>query len=77
MPVTTEQRQIVLIFVAGAAATAFVDHEVGTMDRTSLRWAYVLMGVVLMVTAVLWLRSIRANSVPREARFPMIAECVC
>ena len=69
--------RIVLLFIVGAAASAFVDHEVGTMDRTSLRWAYVLIGVVLMVSAVLWLRSIRANSVPREARFPMIAECVC
>ena len=38
------------------------------MDRTSLRWAYVFIGVVLMVTAVLWLRSVRANSAPREGR---------
>ena len=69
--------RIVLLFVAGAAATAFVDHEVGTMDRTSLRWAYVLIGVVLMVAAVLWLRSVRAASAQREARLPAIAECIC
>ena len=69
--------RIVLLFVAGAAATAFVDHEVGTMDRTSLRWAYVFIGVVLMVAAVLWLRSVRASGASREARLPIIAECIC
>ena len=68
--------RIVLIFVAGAAAAAFVDHEVGTMDRTSLRWAYVFIGTSMMIVASLWLRSVRASGAARGGGLLPIVERV-
>ena len=69
--------RIELLFIAGAAAAAFVDHKVGTMDRTSLRWAYVFIGTVVMIVAVLWLRSVRASDATRVAGLLPIVELVC
>ncbi|MDF1787457.1 MAG: hypothetical protein P1U82_16440 [Verrucomicrobiales bacterium] len=50
--------RLFLIFVAGGVSFSMVDHEVGLMDRTNLRFAYLLGGGVLMVASLVWLRAI-------------------
>ncbi len=42
----------VLLFVAGAALATVVDHRVGSLERTSLRWFHVVVGVGAMAVAV-------------------------
>lgn len=36
----------VIIFGIGAAMVSVVDHWVGNLDRSNLRWLYVVMGVL-------------------------------
>ena len=48
----------VILFVSGATASTVVDHYVGNLDRSNLRFLYVLMGVASMVGAVVWLRGL-------------------
>ena len=50
--------RLFLLFVAGAVSFSIVDHEIGLMDRTNLRFAYVLGGGALMVAVILWLRAV-------------------
>ncbi len=50
--------RLFLIFVAGAVSFSIVDLEVGLMDRTNLRFAYLLGGGVLMIAAIVWLRAL-------------------
>ena len=38
----------VALFVIGAIMTTIVDHWVGNLDRSNLRWLYVFMGVLAM-----------------------------
>lgn len=35
-----------LMFVLGSISATVVDHWVGNLDRTNLRWLYVLLGVL-------------------------------
>lgn len=51
----------VLLFVIGAVSTSLVEHTVGYMDPTNLRPAYVVLGVVLMIASIIWLRSLRQS----------------
>ena len=48
----------VLMFLAGAASATVIDHHVGTLDRTNLRVAYIVLGVLLMIGSCLWSRAI-------------------
>jgi hypothetical protein len=50
----------VLMFLSGAVSTTIVDHVVGLMDRTSIRWLYIFAGVLLMGGALLWLSVLRS-----------------
>jgi hypothetical protein len=49
----------VILFVVGAVSVSVVDHTIGHMDPIHLRPAYILIGVVLMVASVVWLRSLK------------------
>lgn len=49
----------VLLFVVGAVSVSLVEHRVGLMDPTNLRPAYVLLGVVMMLAGVIWLRALK------------------
>ena len=49
----------ITLFAIGAGCVTIVEHETGTLDRTSLRWLYILLGVILMVAAVTWTRALR------------------
>lgn len=52
-------RYCVMMYLAGAACVSLVDHSVGTLDRTNLRFLYVLLGVALMVGGAWWLHSMK------------------
>jgi hypothetical protein len=53
--VAKAQRYCVILFLGGAACAALVDHSVGTLDRTNLRFLYILLGVALMAGGGWWL----------------------
>jgi len=39
---------VLLTFLGGAVGATVIDHWVGNLDRSNLRWAYVVLGVLLM-----------------------------
>ena len=49
----------ILMFLGGAVSVSVVDHHVGNLDRSSLRFLYVILGVLLMGGSYLWLRTLR------------------
>lgn len=51
----------ITMFAIGAGCVTIVEHETGTVDRTSLRWLYILLGIILMVAAVTWTRALHAT----------------
>lgn len=51
----------VLLFVSGAAMATVVDRWVGLMPPSNWRPIYMIGGVVLMVAAVVWYRSMVAT----------------
>jgi hypothetical protein len=38
----------ILAFLGGAASATVIDHWVGNLDRSNIRWAYLVLGVLLM-----------------------------
>lgn len=46
----------ILMFLGGAVCVSVVDHHVGNIDRTNLRFLYILVGALLMGGSYLWLR---------------------
>ena len=56
----------VIAFVAGAVSVSLVDHKVGLLDPINLRFAYILLGIALMVLGILWNHSLVTGL---EARF--------
>ena len=51
----------IILFILGAASATIVEHETGTLDRASLRWLYILLGIILMAAAVTWTRALHAG----------------
>jgi hypothetical protein len=49
----------VVLFIGGAVSVSVIDHRVGLMDSTNLRLLYILVGGILTVSAILWLRSLK------------------
>ncbi|TLD69620.1 hypothetical protein FEM03_16820 [Phragmitibacter flavus] len=52
--------QAILLFLAGAVAVSVIDHYVGNLDRTNLRLLYILVGIIMMIGSVLWLKGMRS-----------------
>ena len=44
----------VAMFVIGAVMVSIVDHWVGNLDRSNLRWLYVVMGILGMSGSLLY-----------------------
>jgi len=44
----------ILMFGLGAVCATIVDHWVGNLDRSNLRWLYVLLGVLCMGGAFMY-----------------------
>jgi hypothetical protein len=59
-------RYCVMLFVAGAACVSLVDHHFGTIERSSLRIVYIIIGVLLMVGSSLWLQGLKRQAGPGE-----------
>ena len=51
----------ILAFTAGAVSVSVIDHSVGHIDPTNLRFAYILFGIALMALAILWNHSLVAG----------------
>ncbi|BCX47841.1 hypothetical protein HAHE_17490 [Haloferula helveola] len=51
----------ILLFTLSAVSATVVDHWVGNLDRSNLRWFYIIAGVCGMAIAVV----IRFNVIPR------------
>lgn len=49
-----------LLFCGGAGSATLVDHWVGLMDRVNIRWLYIVLGVLLMGSSVIWLHVLRS-----------------
>lgn len=50
----------VLLIPAGAGRATVVDHFVGTLDRSNLRWLYVLLGLGLRISSFGCLHGLRS-----------------
>ena len=48
----------ITLFAIGAGCVTIVEHETGTLDRTSLRWLYIVLGIILIAAAVTWTRAL-------------------
>lgn len=42
---------VLLLFVAGALGTTVIDHRIGSLERSSIRWFYVVIGIAAMAVA--------------------------
>jgi len=51
----------IIMFVVGATKVSIVDHWAGTVERTNLRFFYIILGVILMVVALVWQSMLRTN----------------
>lgn len=48
-----------LLFVGGAATACFGDKEYGLFPPTSLRWLFIIFGVVIMAVSGLWMHALK------------------
>ena len=48
----------ILAFVTGAICVSVIDHKVGLIDPTNLRFAYIIGGIALMILGILWHQSL-------------------
>lgn len=49
----------VVLFLGGAFTTSFVDHYVGTIDRSNIRIVYIIMGVISMTASLLYIVNLK------------------
>lgn len=54
-------RYSVLVFGAGAVSASFVDHWAGNVERSNVRPAYIVLGVLLMGSGLFWQSVMRAS----------------
>lgn len=51
----------ILLFGLGSVCTTIVDHWVGNLDRSNLRWLYVFLGVLCMGGAFMYQHVLRSR----------------
>ena len=56
----------VMMFVAGACSVSIVDHFVGNIDRSNIRFLYVILGVILMVGSGVYIYTLK-NPAPEAS----------
>lgn len=49
-----------IMFFVGAVGASFIDHYIGTLERQNLRLVYIIGGTILMVGAIVMMRSAKA-----------------
>ncbi|HVJ44840.1 MAG TPA: hypothetical protein VM511_00535 [Luteolibacter sp.] len=53
---------VIALFGAGAVSASFVDHWAGLIDRTNIRWLYIVLGILAMGSSVVWLHVLRSSA---------------
>jgi hypothetical protein len=66
----------IIMFSAGAVLVSVIEHRVGYIDPTSLRPAYILLGIGLMVASILWLRVLREGMERASQAGTIAGECL-
>lgn len=56
----------VALFAVGAVSATIVDHFVGNLERSNLRFLYIIIGAVLMASGFLWLKSLKQTVEKRK-----------
>jgi hypothetical protein len=56
-----------------AGSTTLVDHFVGNLDRSDLRLLYLILGVLLMLSSLLWLHVLREGVEKDRAEQTLLA----
>jgi hypothetical protein len=66
--VTKAWSYCVLLFIAGAVCASLVDHFVGNIDRSNIRFLYLVIGSLLMIGSYFWIRSLHETAArdPKE-----------
>ncbi|MEP4077778.1 hypothetical protein [Haloferula sp.] len=57
----------VLLFAISAISATVVDHWIGNLDRSNLRWFYIVVGVAGMAGAMLMQHIVHEQVLPIEA----------
>lgn len=61
-----------ILFVIGAGCVTVVEHEIGILERTSLRWLYIILGLLLMIATVTWTHAIHSA----RSKSPQSTDCI-
>ena len=48
-----------IVFGVGAIAVSLIDHRIGLMEPTNIRWLYVIVGVALMAISTWWIQALK------------------
>lgn len=51
-----------ILYITGAGSATVVDHWVGLIDRSNIRWLYVILGVLLMGSSLVWMHVLRSSA---------------
>jgi hypothetical protein len=51
----------IALFGSGAVSASFVDHWAGLIDRSNLRWLYIILGLLAMGSSLVWLHVLRSS----------------
>src|SRR5688572_18402427 len=62
------------LFVAGAGSACFGDKEYGMFPPTSLRWLYIVCGVLVMVGSGIWMYSMKTAWAEKRTAFAAPAD---
>lgn len=63
----------IILYLTGAGSATIVDHFVGTLDRSNLRLLYLILGVLLMLSSLLWLHVLREGVERSRAERSLLA----
>ena len=63
----------IILYLAGAGSATIVDHFVGNLDRSNLRLLYIILGVLLMLSSLLWLHVLREGVEKTRAEKSLLA----
>ncbi len=66
----------IILYLAGAGSATIVDHFAGNLDRSNLRLIYIILGVLLMLSSLLWLHVLREGVEETRAEKTLLALAV-
>lgn len=63
----------IILYLVGVGSATIVDHFVGNLDRSNLRLIYLILGVLLMLSSLLWLHVLREGVEKSRAEKTLLA----